>query len=300
MRFEKTGNVTDNFYVAGSSGVPVYVLDGPSPALFDAGITVMGKIYVNDIKKILGDRSPEYLFLTHAHFDHTGSAGYFKRIWPDLKIVGSAQSRDILVRPGAIKLITALNGAGIERAQASGFDPINDTPFEPFEIEQVVGHGQRINLGPDLFVEALHMPGHTRDFTSYWISAKKILIASEAVGCEDNTGYIQAEFLVDYDRYLDNIYRLSHLDAEVLCIGHGMVLTGADVKAYMRRSIKSAKKYLFMVEGFLREANGNLETAAAKVKAVDWDNKPFPKQPEQPYLLNTRQRMHIIWERMQA
>lgn len=298
MRIKK-GKVTDDFYVAGSAGMPVYLLDGPAPALFDAGITVLAKIYENDIHKILGNRSPAYLFLTHAHFDHVGTAGYFKRIWPGLKIVASAKSRAILQRPGAIKLISDLNAAATKRARQSGLNPINEIPFEPFDIDLEADHKKQFEISPDITIEAVHTPGHTRDFTTYWISDKKILIASEAVGFQEIDGSIQTEFLIDYDSYMDNIARLSHLDMEVLCPGHYRVLTGADAKSHLHQAPKSAKAYLAMVETFLNETKGDLEAAAIKVKAAEWDPKPWPKQAEDAYMLNTRQRVKVVWERMQ-
>jgi len=300
MRFQITGSVTDDFYVVGSSEMPVYLLEGPVPVLFDAGLTAYAEIYADGIRNILQHRSPGYLFLTHTHFDHLGSAGYFKRIWPDLKIVGSAQSRDILMRPGAVKAITELNRAAIESATASGLTPINDTPFEPVQIDCVAAPGSHISIGADLTVQALHTPGHTRDFTTYWIESRKILVASEAVGCQGRTGFFQTEFLVDYDRYLDNIVQLSQLNAAVLCPGHEIVLTGEDVGAHLRGSLENAGEYLSMVEGFLRETRGALDAVTVKIKEAEWNPRPWPKQIEPAYLLNTRQRVQTIWERMQT
>jgi glyoxylase-like metal-dependent hydrolase (beta-lactamase superfamily II) len=300
MWFQKTGKVSDDFYVVGSSRMPVYLLDSSVPVLFDAGLTAFAEIYVRDIKKILQNRPPGYLFLTHAHFDHIGAAGYFKRIWPDLKIAGSVQSRDIIARPGAVKAITALNMTSIDLAIASGLTPIIDTPFEPFTLDTLAGPEQLFDIGPNLTVQALHTPGHTRDFTTYWIAAKKILVASEAVGCQGRLGHFNTEFLVNYDSYLDNIFRLSKLDADVLCPGHELVLTGGQVKAHLNRSLEHAREYLVMTEGFLRETKGDIDSTTVRIKAAEWDPRPWPKQIEQAYLLNTRQRVQTVWERMQA
>ncbi|MFO7986949.1 MAG: hypothetical protein R6U38_13900 [Desulfatiglandaceae bacterium] len=38
MRLNKTGRITDNFYVAGHPAMPVYLMDGQTPVLFDAGL----------------------------------------------------------------------------------------------------------------------------------------------------------------------------------------------------------------------------------------------------------------------
>ncbi len=43
---------------------------------------------------------------------------------------------------------------------------------------------------------------------------------------------------------------------------------------------------------------GNIEQAVLRVKAEEWDNRPWPKQPESAYLLNIWQRVNTIWNRM--
>jgi hypothetical protein len=67
----------------------------------------------------------------------------------------------------------------------------------------------------------------------------------------------------------------------------------------MRKALAHAGEYLAMVEGFLRETKGDLHSVTVKIKEVEWDPRPWPKQMEQAYLLNTRQRVQTIWERMQ-
>jgi hypothetical protein len=53
-----------------------------------------------------------------------------------------------------------------------------------------------------------------------------------------------------------------------------------------------------MVEEFLIQENGDIDQTVSRVKAVQWDNRPWPKQPEPAYILNTRQRVKTIWDRM--
>ncbi|MBN1848254.1 MAG: MBL fold metallo-hydrolase [Deltaproteobacteria bacterium] len=299
MRFQDTGKIAEDFYIIGHPGVPVYLLDGPKPALFDAGFTALAKQYEKGIKESLGGRAPAYLFLTHSHFDHVGSAAYFKKVWPELQIVGSEKCRDILTRPGALQLINELNRIGIENMQSADIHPIHEDPIDHIDVEVVIVPDQTIELGPSLFVTALATPGHTWDFMSYWIPEVKILIASEAAGCDDGTGVIQTEFLIDYDVYVDSLKRLADLNAQILCPGHKIVLTGSDVRTYMAASLESARDYLDMVEAFLTEEKGDLKKVIQRVKAVEWDPKPWPKQPEQAYLLNSKERVEKIWERMQ-
>ena len=298
MRIEETGKITEGFYVTGSPAVPVYLLDGPKPALFDAGLTIFARLYEKDIKEVLGDREPAYLFLTHSHFDHVGAAGYFKDIWPELQILGSARCREILRRAKAIELIREFNIEAANTLISSDMTDIHEEPFKAFDVDIIIKPDQVIKLGPGLTVEAINTPGHTWDFMSYWIPKRKILIGSEALGCYEGHGYIQTEFLVDYDTYLDSLRCLAELDAEILCPGHHALFTGADAKEHIKGSFKASKDFRRLVEDFLIKEKGDIDRTVDRVKAVEWDKRSWPKQPETAYLLNTRHRVQKIWERM--
>ncbi|MFC1884550.1 MBL fold metallo-hydrolase [Thermodesulfobacteriota bacterium] len=303
MRIERTGEIENGLYVTGAANVPSYLLDGPVPVLFDSGITALSRVYERDIKEVLNGRSPHYLFLTHSHFDHVGSAGYFKTLWPDMKIVSSEKAANILKRPGAIDLIIKLNQDALSQVTKT-YDmadegEVNERPFEPFEVDLVIGSGEIVELGDGVTVKAIAAPGHTRDFMSYWIPEKKILVASEAGGYDDGTGYIFSEFLVDYDLYLESLNNLSQYDGEILCTGHRLVLTGSDAQNHMKNSRESTGQYLAMAEGFLRDEKGDMEKTVMRIKKAEWDDKPWPKQVESAYLLNTRARVKTLRERME-
>lgn len=300
MRVFDAGEIVPGFHVTGPAGIPVYLMDAPRPALFDAGISAFAQAYINDIRTALGGRPPAFLFLTHAHFDHVGSAGVFKRVWPELRVVASAASAKILQRANAIELITLLNAGSLSLAREQEVSPLFEGPFEPVRVDLTAAADQTFDLGGGLSVQAIPSPGHTRDFTSYWIEGRKILVASEAVGCEDATGKVLPEFLVDIDAYLENIDRFAGLDIEVLCTGHKLVHTGKEAHEHLQRSPEATQRYIAMAENFLREEKGDLDAAAQRVKQAEWEPLPWPKQPEQAYMLNTRQRMLKVWERMQA
>ena len=293
MRIDRTGKIIDEFYVLGHASVPVYLLDGPSPALFDAGFTGLAQVYEKAIREVLGTRSPSYLFLTHAHWDHIGSATYFKAVWPQLQIVGSQRARDIVAQSKVFRRIRALNQDAIGALLSWGVPQVYEEKFEPPAFDQVVSPGQIIELGHGLSVNAIATPGHTWDFLSYWVPEKKILVASEAAGCDD-----VSEFLVDYDAYRTSLEALSQLDVEVLCTGHHMVLTGADARKHLLNSLDQAADYVAMVERFLLEEERDVDRVVQRVKIQQWDTKPLPKQPENAYIINTKVRVQTVLKRM--
>jgi len=117
MRITSSGKITEDFYVVGDPGAPVYLMNGDRPALFDAGFTSLVPIYERHIKKILGSRTPSYLFLTHSHFDHVGSAGYFKKLWPEMRIAGLHRIKEIMARARVSHIRDRAQKAGVDMGQ---------------------------------------------------------------------------------------------------------------------------------------------------------------------------------------
>lgn len=292
MIITTTGKIASNFYSVGHSSVPVYLLDGAEPVLFDAGFSGLAFEYEKGIRDILGSRAPSYLFLTHSHWDHMGSAAHFKRLWPQMKIAGSPRIRDVLEHPAAIKRITSLSEDALETLRSWGITNINTAPFQLFHLDMPLAPAEPVKLTDGIEIHPLPTPGHTWDSYSYWIPSRQILIAGEAVICDGI-----CEFLVDYDRYQRSLRDLSKLDVAVLCTGHHIVVMGEEAREYIVDSMDQTKEYLKLVEKLAEEEHGNLENIVERIKAMEWDNRPFPKQPERAYVMNTRIRVKNILER---
>ena len=298
MIINKTGQIIEDFYSIGHPAIPVFLLDGVRPLIFDAGFAFLGEIYAREIKKILGDRQPEYLFLTHAHFDHCGSVSILKKYFPLMKVITSKKAKDILERPNAIKLIKALNQASEEIAGDIEIDFASSGEFEPFEIDKTVKDDDILKISNGLDIRVIETPGHTSDCLSYYIQGKKILISSEAAGQPDRTGYIVSDCLLDYDQYFSSMKRLSLLDIEILCPGHLFIYTGDDAKKYLRESMLECERFRKLVELCLDEEDGDLDRVKIRIKKIEYDNNDGPKQPEPAYLLNLEARIKAVAKKM--
>lgn len=293
MRINWTGEIADGFYVLGHSASPVFLLDGPAPLLFDAGFTGLWHLYEKAIKNVLGNRSPAFLFLTHSHWDHVGTAAYLKEIWPEMKIAGSLESSKILARKGALSQIKTLNQGALGVLRSWGVRKIYEGEFKPFTLDVVLEDGQRMEIEKGLTVEVIAVPGHTWDSTAYFIRERKILIAGEAAGCDGI-----CEFLVDHEAYGASIKLLATLDVEILCTAHNFVFTGPDVRTNMTRSIRQVGEYVVQVKQYLKEEKGDVDRVVTRVKSAEWDEKPLPKQPLEAYLINSKTRVRTIRKHM--
>jgi glyoxylase-like metal-dependent hydrolase (beta-lactamase superfamily II) len=286
------GEVVPGFHVIGTSWSPVFLLDGPRPAFFEGGVAFASRLYLDSIGPVLDGRAPEWIFLTHVHWDHCGAVGALRAAYPSCRIGASRRAAEIMRRPKAVRLMAELNDEAKKSvAEVPEVDPtaIDDLRFEPFEVDETLEDGRVIPLAPDLSVRVIATPGHTKDHLSYFIPERGILICSEASGSLDAMGTIIVEFLVDYDGYLASLRKLAGLDVEVLCRGHLGVLVGRrEVRQFLEQSIAQTERFKEHVIALLKEEGGAAEPVVKRIKAEMWDVNPGPKLPETPYLINLR------------
>ncbi len=299
MIFNNTGKIIDDLYMVGTPAMPVYLVDGEKPAIFDAGLAFLGKIYADGIRQILGRRNLQYCFLTHSHFDHCGSVSVLKKEFPGLKVVASEKAKNVLGRPNALVLIRKLTRASEPLAKSIGIELAEFERFEPFEVDVTLKDGEFVELSRDLTVQVLETPGHTRDCLSYFIPQKKVLFCSEAAGVPDETGYIVSEALVDFDQYYESMRRLSEVEYEVLCLGHRQALNGQDANNYFQKSMTQCRDFLNLVETSLIEKGGDVQKVIAQIKAIEYDPIQGPKQIEPAYLLNLEAKVKVIKKRLE-
>ena len=294
MIFDGTGEVRDGFCVAGWSHNPIYLLKGRQPVLFDGGLALLGRVYRDAITSMLNGEFPRMVFITHVHFDHCGAVSYLKKVFPGLRAAASQKAKDILKRPNAIKLIRSLSESDVQILPEFEEDKLCREPFDPFEVDLVLQDGDEVELEEGLTVRVLSTPGHTWDFMSYYVPEKKILVASESAGCALSSGYVSADALADFGVYLRSLESLASLDAEILCQGHRYVYVDEDVEAFFQRSLETALEFKTMVEEFWVKEKGDLKRVLARIKEIEYDPLPTPKQTEPAYLINLEARIERV------
>jgi glyoxylase-like metal-dependent hydrolase (beta-lactamase superfamily II) len=301
MVIDQFGHIQNNLYYLGFTECPIYLVDRPEPVIFDAGVTCAGKIYVDAIHSVLGDRQPSLLCLSHVHWDHCGSAAYLKKAFPEMKIAATSQGANILKRPNALALITFLNNGILENIKSEQeFDPadLNTEPFEPFEIDVELHDGQIFQLGNGTELQVMSTPGHTQDHHSFYLPGEKILFAGEAAGVFYSHDSITTEFAYDYDAYLSSLLRLSKLPVDIFCQGHYYILSGQDeVRTFFEQSIKETTGFKDRVMELLEEENGSVEKVIERSKAEFYDGKLDAKQPEATYMLNLKAKIAHLAEK---
>lgn len=294
MVISQTGKITEGFHALGHPGIPVYLLDGAAPAIFDTGFAFLADLYIREIKKVLGDRQPAFCFITHAHFDHCGSAAALKKCFSGMQVVASRRSADILKNPKAIELIDQLTQVAEQAAGEFGIDHPFNGRFEPVTVDRHIRDGESIRLATDAHVRAVETPGHTRDCFSYLIEEKNILISSEALGQEHRYGVIVTDCLSDYDAYSASLQKLARLEADFVCPGHFFVYTAEDARRYPHRAAAACRQFRTTVESFHGETHGDLQQVMQRIKSIEYDDNPGPRYPETAYQINLEARIKAV------
>lgn len=298
MIINKLGHIRSNLYILGHIECPIYLLDGPEPVVFDAGLSCAGQMYVEAIRSVLGERHPSVLFLTHVHWDHCGSVGYLKKAFPDMKIAAANVAAAILKRPNALALIKKLNENFTASLRAlPGTDPslFIDDPFSPFEIDMELKDHEFYNVPRGTSIEMLATPGHTQDHFSFYLPHEKILMAGEAAGVYYAPGIVSSEFVSDYDAYLTSLQGLAALPAEVFCQGHyGYLVDRKEINEFFDLSISGTIDFKARVLELLAEESGSIDQVIDRLKAERYDTIPGPKQPEPAYLLNLKAQVNHL------
>jgi glyoxylase-like metal-dependent hydrolase (beta-lactamase superfamily II) len=295
MIIESKGKIGDGLFAVGAPELPAFLLTGTTPALFDAGMTVMGPLYLKNIKALLGDETPlRYNFLTHAHFDHSGACPYLKRNIKGLQVGAHPLAAETFRKPNAVELIRSLSRDYEDRHAAQ--TGMEDISFDALQVDILLEDGMDFDLGGGLGFQVVATPGHTRDSISFYIPKLKALITGEAIGVYDRNMTIHPEFLASYHDYLASLEKLACLEPDMLLLGHYFTLTGEDARGYIAKSIARTKIFRKRIEDYLHDLHGDREAVVKRIFREDYEETGAILQEARPYMINLTAKVKAVAE----
>ncbi len=295
MKQLATGKISDRIHVAGNLAYPGYVITGDVKNLMiEGGINLMGPLYLKSIKEIVGDANRlSYLFITHSHYDHLGAANYLKRNIPGLSIGAHERVAPLLQKDSVLAMMNRLSE--IQRSLFRDIAGDEDLAIRPMEFDMTLKEGDEYDLG-GLTCRVYEVPGHTRDSLAFYIPSLKTLFPGEAAGVPlgRDGNEAQVEFLSSYDDYLASLEKMIDLGPEMICIGHGWVLSGDDASGFLRKSHAATFEYRKLIEGYINDAHSDIDSAIETMARKEYDEKGTIHQERNAYLTNlTAQVKHI-------
>lgn len=205
--------------------------DGTTSVLYDSGYGFTGFEVAENIKRYLGERSLDYIFLSHSHYDHAAGAAYVLKMYPNAKIVAGEHAANVFKKDSAKKVMRELDR---KYADACGYGQYEDL-FDNLTAHITVKDGDVINAGNMTFT-AIWLPGHTKCSFGFYLQQEKLLLSTETLGVYIDNKTVIPAYLVGYKMTLDSIKKAERLDIEKILIPHFGVLNKAQFKNYISNS----------------------------------------------------------------
>ena len=216
-----------NAYFVGEPGGTWFLVDTGTPGKVHHFVRAAAERYGENAR-------PEFIVLTHGHFDHSGSAWELAEAW-HVPIYAHRLEQPYLtgVSPYPPKDPTV----GGAMAFLSRFFPVKSTRLQPHlrelpENGEVPGHPEW---------EWIFTPGHAPGHISLYNRSLQVLLAGDAFTTMDVDSPIElvlknprisrppAPFTCDWEAARDSVRSLAKLEPATVGCGHGKPMSGSEV-----------------------------------------------------------------------
>ena len=255
--------ITDVRVVPADSGF--LIDDGATSILYDSGFGFTGDEMAQNVKRALGNRTLDYIFLTHSHYDHALGAAYVKKLYPSASIVAGKHAAEIFAKPTAKTVMRDLDRKFALSCGVTDYEDLTDTLC----VDIPVADGDVIKAG-NLTFTAITFPGHTRCSIGYYCHEEKLLLGSETTGVYVGDGVVMPLFLIGYKLTLESIAKMEALDIDYVLSPHYGILDAEQTKMYL----KNAKNTTLEVVDNIKQI---LQNSGDKEKAVNYYKDKFFK-----------------------
>lgn len=249
-------NITD---VRANPGDSAFLLDdGETAILYDSGFAFTGYAVAENIKKILGERKLDYIFLTHSHYDHALGSVYARKYWPDVQTVAGEYAARIFAKPTARAVMRDLDRKFARQCGVTEYEDLIDG----LRVDVPVADGDTVQAGEMEFT-ALNLPGHTKCSVGYYCPQRKLLLNSETIGVFNGRDDVVPSYLVGYEMAMASIARVESLDIDSILVPHFGVITGDTMRLYLKKARTSAEETADKIAEMLR-------TGTPKEEILSW------------------------------
>lgn len=278
--------ITDVRPLSGDSGF--LIDDGKTSILYDTGFGFTGDRLAENVKKQLGNRKLDYIFLTHSHYDHALGAVYVQKMYPEAKIVAGEYAAKIFEKPSAKSTMRRLDRKFARKCGVYEYEDLIDN----LKVDIPVGDGDTVTAG-DMKFTVINLPGHTKCSVGFYLEENKLLLNPETLGVYFGNNSILPICLVGYKMSLDSFKRVEELEIENMLVPHYGLLNKAETRFFLENSESVLRQTaLHVVEIFSN--GGNAEDALKFFEENFYTEVIRPTYPIDAFLLNTSIMIELI------
>ena len=269
MWIREPGKVTDRLEFLGTRESCLYMLKGKDMMIIGGGMGWIAPSLEAQLSAM--DFEPQklkYLVISHSHFDHCGAVPYLKRKFPHIRILASAYSEKIFAKEKAVNTIAAYNKHIIDQlGLQSEYERLN-LKFDGIHVDRVVTEKEIIDLGDDIEVHFLEVPGHTRCYIATYVPKLKALFPSDAVPppTDDKESVFFPGPQYDFGMYKKSMAKLASLEVEIFASEHYGAVTGDLARQTLQEGLRQTERFESYITNLYRQT-GNFDETVKKAAA---------------------------------
>ena len=262
--------------------------DGKTSILYDTGFGFTGHAVAENIKKVLGERQLDYVFLTHSHYDHALGSAYVLRHFPSAKVVAGTYAADVFRRDGAKRVMKELDSKFAKACGVTDYEFLGDE----LRVDIPVNDGDTVKAG-DMEFEVISLPGHTRCCVAFYSSKEGLLLSSETLGVYDGDTTVMPVFLVSFSDTLSSIEKIKERRVTSIVAPHLGLLNQAQTEFFLGNMKSVAQS---TADHFLDSINKGLsnDEIIEQYKQKYWHGYIKEIYPEDAMKLNTSIMISLI------
>ena len=262
--------------------------DGKTSILYDTGFGFTGYAVAENIKRSLGERTLDYIFLTHSHYDHALGSAYVLRHFPRAKVVAGTYAADVFKRDGAKRVMKELDYKFARTCGVTDYEFLGDE----LRVDIAVDDGDVVKAG-DMEFEVISLPGHTRCCVAFYFAKEELLLSNETLGVYDGDATIMPVFLVSFSDALSSIEKIEERKVTSIVAPHLGLLNQTQTDFFLG-NMKSAAQNT--ADHFLVSIKNGLsdDEIIEQYKQKYWHGYIKEIYPEDAMALNTSIMIRLI------
>lgn len=264
MLTDQPGRIAEGLYLLGRQENLMYLVRGQKNMIIGGGMTWIIPELEEQLGGMgIGSGDIDYLVVQHAHFDHIGAIPYLLRCFPSIKVLGTAAAKTTLAKEKIIQYMELANKVMAGYKGSSDCYEKYDMRFSLIKIDGTVGNDTVIDLGKNLRIEFIEVPGHSPCALAVYIPSLKAIFPTDAalcpVGSIDRLARPSPQY--DYSLYKQSLQKILSHDIEICCFDHYAAVLGTDAGQVLLNAVRVCSEFEKRVIDLYRET-GDLEKVA--------------------------------------